>query len=391
MNYRLVVMAILVLVSCGEDPHSDHHDEEDAQIHEHAEGVVELSSEQMRNLGLRFDRVKQRSIRSIVRLKGRVELPPNGMSVASSPIGGQVVQVFIEPGQQVRKGQHLFSIHNLELVDWQKDYLKNSADISYLDRELERQRILLEEKISAQKTVDELMRRKQQAEVEMRAIQKKLESLGITTGDIGKELKDRFYVFATQKGRVEHININPGAFVTPSQPLVEIINSDRLHLHLQAFGQASNLLKEGQILQFNVQTKPETLGQAKIKWINNIMDEENNNYDIHAEIQEIESDLIPGEFVEARIIAEEDSVATVPVEAITFDRGLKYLFAVEDAEPNQTHFRKVLVKTGIQDLGYTEILPVDPLNAEDQIVIEGAFFLMAESKKGEMAGGGHHH
>ncbi|MFT7299108.1 MAG: cobalt-zinc-cadmium efflux system membrane fusion protein, partial [Sphingobacteriales bacterium] len=42
------------------------------------------------------------------------------------------------------------------------------------------------------------------------------------------------------------------------------------------------------------------------------------------------------------------------------------------------------------DIGYIEILPVTKIHPKSQIVVSGAFYLLAEMKKGE-GGHGHHH
>ena len=48
------------------------------------------------------------------------------------------------------------------------------------------------------------------------------------------------------------------------------------------------------------------------------------------------------------------------------------------------------INRGVSDLGYVEVLPIDDIPEGSDIAIEGAFFIMAQSKKGE-EGAGHHH
>jgi len=384
---------IAAFYSCGDtgQMETDDHAHGINDSHAQVEGVIELSLEQMKNIGLQFGKMEERAIRSLVKLNGRVELPPSGMAVASSPIGGRIVDVLIEPGQAVIKGQKLFSVFSLELVDWQREYLQMRADLEFLEKELERQKQLSEEKIAPEKQYQETHAKFQSKHLGLKAVTQKLAALGISTKSNFEELLDHFYVYAGQSGRVEHININSGAFVEPSLTLVEIINDKNLHLHLLAYGKQSDLIEVGQNLHFNVLSRPGEIQNARIKWINNVVNEENNSYDIHAEVIDERRDLIAGEFVEARVMSDSDSLWSVPTNAVTFDRGLEYLFVLSGADSDGTHFRKVQIQSGIEDLGYVEVLPVDPLTESDQIVTEGAFFLMAETKKQEMGEAGHSH
>ncbi len=394
MKYSNIFFWLLILLwSCRPttaDMSSHGHAHGPDDDHSHDDERIELTSEQMSNAGLQFGRIEQRSLQSVVKIKGRVELPPNGMAVASSPIGGRIDEVLVQPGQRVKAGQRLFTIFNLELIDWQQDYLRAKAEAEYLTLDLNRQKRLSDEELSPVKNYEAVLAKKQQAEATMRGLRSKLLAVGIQAESIGPHLQDKFYVFAPQAGRIEHVNVSKGSYIAPSNNLVEIIDDHHLHLHLQAYGQDIKYLQEGQVLKFFIQSRPENIQTARIKWINNVVDESMNAYDIHAEVVGSQEGLIAGEFVEARVITEEETIPSLPMQALTSDKGLKYIFVVDEATPSRGFFRKVMINTGVSDLGFVEVLPIDPLEADDQIVVNGAFFLMAESKKGEAAPGHSH-
>lgn len=223
----------------------------------------------------------------------------------------------------------------------------------------------------------------------MEAIRIKLRTLGIAESD---QIRAIFSVTAPAAGIVQHLLVSNGQFVNASTPLAEIINNHHLHLHLVAYGSDVTVLNKDQILSFFVQSRPEKILQARIMWINSMVDEDNNSYDVHAEIIDDHKGLSAGEFVEARVINQERSINTVSLEAVTIDKGLHYIFVREDATEDEIHFKKLQVQIGESDLGYVEILPIDPLPEVGKSIIaaKGSFFLMAESKKGEV-GAGHSH
>lgn len=64
--------------------------------------------------------------------------------------------------------------------------------------------------------------------------------------------------------------------------------------------------------------------------------------------------------------------------------------AEEDSHKGEFLFRKIEVSTGVRDIGFTEVVPVQPIPPNAQVVTKGAFYLLAELKKGE-TGHDHHH
>lgn len=402
-QYGLCAFAMITAATfqAGCDSHSemasdDHQDEHsnasDPHAHESMEtpsDEVHLTVEQAQNIALTFEAITPRKIRSLVKLSGRVELPPAGKAFASSSLQGKVTSVHVIAGQVVRKGQRLFTIENLDIVDWQEQIKIRQAELEFLKKELARQRQLNEEEIAPTKNYESLEAKKLQYEASINANLAKLATMGITPSE---DIQSRFSIVAPAAGIVQHLLVSNGQFVDASTPLAEIINNQHLHLHLVAFGVDVTVLDKDQILNFFVQSRPNHLLQAKIMWINAMVDQDDNSYDVHAEIIDDHKDLSAGEFVEARVINQEQSVNTVPLEAVNIDKGLHYIFAREDATTEEIHFKKLQVQIGESDLGYVEILPLDPLPelGKSIIAVQGSFFLMAESKKGEV-GAGHSH
>jgi len=191
-------------------------------------------------------------------------------------------------------------------------------------------------------------------------------------------------------GYVREIKANTGVFVQPEMSLFEIVDNHHLHIDLKVFEKDLPYIKEGQIIQFSLQSQPDELMEAYIFAIGKALDRAERTVDVHAEIKEEKGNLLPGMFVEARIILDDKKVPTLPDDAITVDKGLFYIFVKEEEHEDETHFVKIPVLKGVSDFGFTEIKLLEALPENAEIVTEGAYFLMAQSKKGE-EGAGHHH
>lgn len=391
-----LIIFYMVLVACNSAGHSHElgHDHD----HDHPEEVgpqagmvqeVTMTREQINNIELTYTALTPKKIRSMVRLTGRVELPPSGKAMAGSILEGKVTAVHVMAGSQVKKGQRLFTVQNLQIIDWQQELKMKQAELDFLIKDLERQKQLSIEELTAVKNYENALSEKLQQEAAIEALKAKLNALGLRADD---QIQSTFSVLAPMSGFLQHLLVSNGQFIDASTPLAEIINNQHLHLHLMAFGSDVSLLDKDQVLSFFIQSRPDQILQAKILWINAMVNEDNNSYDVHAEIMDDHVKLSAGEFVEARVINQEQTLHVVPLSAVSSDKGLYYIFVKDDEHDNEVHYRKIQVRTGESDLGFIEILPVDPLPAvgDSSVVYNGAFFLLAESKKGEETSGHAH-
>lgn len=393
------LLAILLFPNCAHDhadddghQHEATSNEDEAMAHGSAADLMEvgLTHDQIKNIGLEFETIMPRKIKSIVKLNGRVELPPLGKAEVGSSLDGKITGIFTQPGKYVNKGQKLFTLENLAIIDWQQDLEKERAELEYLKNELARQKGLSDDAIAPVKNYESTLSKLRQSEAMIKGLEGKLNALGISH-NLSGAYQSSFSIFAPSSGVVQHLSADMGSFISAGTPLAQIINNTNLHLHLSAFGGDISKLKEGQLINFFVHSRLDKIMEAKIFWINSIVDEESNSYDVHAEILNGNQDLISGEFVEARVINQEQTINTLPIEAVTTDKGLDYIFIKEEEHEDEVHFLKLQVHVGEHDLGYVEVMPIDPIPAGAEVVTKGAFFLMAQSKKGEEGAGGHSH
>ena len=124
-------------------------------------------------------------------------------------------------------------------------------------------------------------------------------------------------------------------------------------------------------------------------------------------------------FVTAKILVEENNARAVPKSALIEDGEEQYIFIkinekhhdeseqehegdkyTEDentkGEKKKEHkdktgllFKKVMVRTGVEDDKYIEIFPIENIKDDNEVVTSGAFYLRSELKKEEV--GEHEH
>ena len=106
---------------------------------------------------------------------------------------------------------------------------------------------------------------------------------------------------------------------------------------------------------------------------------------VHAEIKNKEDFLIPGMYINGKIIIGDNSVKALPESAIIEEEGKPYIFMAEiHKEDGKTEwaFKAIEVRTGIAEDGWVEIKLLEPLPIGTLVAWNNAYYLISEMKKG---------
>lgn len=397
-----------IFVSCNKkNPPDDHghehpegfvHEEDKEEMDSHGAGghaedeseEISLNLLQMKKIGLELGGFEQKNIKAVIKVNGVLEIPPQNKASVSSLLNGIVKKIHVKPGQFIRKGGLLASIQHTELIDWQEKLLVAEGELVFLRKEHERQKGLLEKEIASQKQFEKVSSELKIAEAHRMALRAKLKMVGLNPDKVAENIVSIIGLRSPMGGFVKHIGVNTGAFVQSNQELFDIVDNHHIHIDLKVFEKDLAFISINQKIDFSLQSKPGEVMEANIFSIGKAMNVQDRTVMVHAEIDNKGEQLLPGMYVEARIITGKETVTSLPAEAITSDKGLDYIFIKEETSGNETHFKKVQVITGGRDIGYVETDPMIRLTGKEEVVVKGAYFLMAQTKKGEV-GGGHHH
>lgn len=392
--FNIFLIFFLIGGCQSNDPH-DHADDEmqdaTAMDEEHGEEVG-LTKEQIQKIGLKLGTFENKNLQSTLKVSGKLELPPQNKASVSSIVAGKILNIHVKPGQYVKKGSALATIQNPDFIDWQQEYLEVQGDLIYLEKEFTRQEDLVKKEIAPQKQLEKVASERAIAHAKLQGLKSRMQVVGITIpGQETTELSTTAIVRSPINGFVRSIKMNTGTYSEPNQELFEIVDNHHLHIDFMVFEKDLPYIKDGQIIQFSLQSKPKEVMNAKIFAIGKALDEEKRTISIHAEIIDDKEHLLAGMYVEGRIILEDQKVLALPEEAIAIDNGLYYIFIKEEEHEDETHFKKIPVLKINSDFGYVQVDPLEKLENNAEIVVSGAYFLMAQTKKGEEGAGGHHH
>jgi cobalt-zinc-cadmium efflux system membrane fusion protein len=158
--------------------------------------------------------------------------------------------------------------------------------------------------------------------------------------------------------------------VSSASELLEIVNTEHIHLELTVFEKDILTIKKDQKITFKVPEASNKSFEAEVHLVGTSINE-NRTITVHGHINNEENtNFIVGMFVEADITIHSDKGSGLPLEAIIkAEDGVYALSLVERAE-DQYYFEKVALNIGRQTESFVEILNTDALQGK-QIVIKG--------------------
>lgn len=392
---------ILILPSCAHD-HSDHigHDHreevtEDAHAkhdhgghgEEHEEGIF-LTRDQMKTVGVTFGNFSQTKINDYISATGTLGLPPNAYSSLSAKAEGFIKSSnkYVE-GSYVKKGERMAYLENPDFIQNQQEYLEVAADLTYLQQELMRQRALVVENAGVEKNVQKLQSEVNRKNATLKGLSKQLAYLGINTDNLTAEnIVNRISILSPMSGYLTSIDMHNGMFVTPQKELMEIVSEKHLHLELDVFEKDMAQIKEEQKVSYTVPALGDKVYEGEVHVIGKEFNTQNKTVRIHGHLGKERPRFIKDLFVNAKIWLNDQTVAALPEKAVIKDGAFSYVYAAnEKSEEGKLKFEPLRVKAGATDNGFTSIELIDKIPEGMSLVTEGAYFVYAQSKAGELA------
>lgn len=345
---------------------------------------VILTSEQQTAIGLILDTILFRNLSTTLKVNGKVEVPPQNKAQVNILTGGIVKTIDIREGEFVQSGQTLATMENLEFIQLQQDYLTGQANLAYLKTEYDRQRELQKDNINASKTLQQAESNYNLQLTALKGLAQKLRFYNIDPDKLTNEtIHNSFTVLAPISGHITFIGIAMGQYVDPNTTIFQIVDNRYLHLDLTIFEPDIHKIRNGLRLTFSDANDASHIHTAEIFSINKAFEPNQQVLIAHAKILHDMETLLPGMFIEARINIDQENSATLPDEAIVSNGNDHFIFVAGD----ENKFTQVQVRIGTSDMGYTEIIPLEPLVKGQKVVVKGAYYLFSQLTKGE----GEHH
>jgi membrane fusion protein, heavy metal efflux system len=294
------------------------------------------------------------------------------------PYQGRIVQLHAKVGDNVTRGQVLFTIESPDLIQADSTLIAAAGVLDLTTHALERAKQLYEVQGLAEKDLQQATSDQQTAEGALKAARDAVAVFGKSQSEIDRMVKTRtidpyLVVPSPLTGRVTARSAAPGDFVQPGTVPAPYSVADISRIWMNASVTESDmpLVHKGQRVQVAVMAFPERVFEGDISTVGATVDPQLHRGLVRAEIDDPKHELLPGMFASFVIVTgEPQSAAAVPLDGVVREgNGTMTVWVTTDRH----HFTKRAVKIGLQHAGYDQIL--DGVRPGEQVVTKGAIFL----------------
>ena len=340
-------------------------------------GLITVSTAQFQSSGMEIANPIEQDFDVVINTSGRIDVPPQNRAQVTSFIGGYVKATKLLVGDKVTKGQALLTLENTEYLDIQKDYLEVAEQIKYLKSEFERQKTLYDEKITSQKNYLKAESEYRRTLGMYQSLRAKLQLLNINPSNVEKgKLTSIVTIFAPISGDIVIMNANVGMPVAPSDVILEIVDTNHLHLELAVFEKDILKVKVGQKITFVVPEATKEVFDAEVHLVGKSIEGNDRTINVHGHLDDnIKQKLLTGMFVEAKIKTSSKKGFSIPTEALISENNKNFVLLLNNDANNILSFKKVPVTLGEKSERNVEIIPDNQINASSKILIKGVFDL----------------
>ena len=337
---------------------------------------VSLTEVQLKQANLTIGTLQKKSLSAELKLNGVVDVPPQNMVSVSFPVGGYLKSTKLIPGMHVSRGELIAIMEDQSLIQLQQDYLMAKSKGEYLNQELDRQAILSENKVNAEKVYQQAVADFNNNQVLLKGLSEKLKLIGLNPDKLTIETISRSVpVLSPINGFVSKVNVNIGKFVNPSDVLFELINPDDIHVALTVFEKDIEKIRIGQKVKLNVADDPKNQYDGEVILVTRNLDE-NRSGVIHCHYEMKPKNLMPGMFINATLEVAATDLWSVPEDAVARFGNKEFIFE----STGKGEFNMLEVKTGIRQKGFVELVGDPALWQDKQIVLHNAYTLLGKLK-----------
>ncbi len=367
----IIIITLLILFSaCGTKQQGEQTEESSKA----AEVLVTLSSTQTKNSDIVLGKLEKHSISSVIRVNGKIDVPPQNMVSVSMPLGGYLKTTKLLPGMHINKGEIIATMEDFQYIQLQQEYLTTKSKLLFTETEFLRQKELNQSKASSDKVFQQTQMDYSAQKIALSALAEKLKLININPQNLSEtNLSKSVNMYSPIDGFVSKVNVNIGKYVNPADILFELVNTTDIHLNLKVFEKDLGELSIGQkVIAYNNQSDKKH--NCEIILISQDLSSE-RTAEVHCHFENYDKTLLPGMYMNAEIETKRENAYALPEETIVNFEGKNYIFTTE----KENQYQLTEVETGGKENGYIEIKNSEALQNKT-IVMKGAYTLLMKLK-----------
>ena len=301
-----------------------------AWTYEQAEGRVRMDDAKLKVAGIQLRAAGPSKIRSVLQLQGEIQFNQDRVAHVVPRLAGVVSRVAKNLGDQVKRGELLAVLESQALSDLKSEHFAAQSRLDLARGNLEREKRLWEEKISAQQDYLASRQAAVEAEIAHRNVEQKLLALGLTHEAVmrsgGADSLTRYEIRSPMDGVVTEKHIAVGEAVKEDASIFTIADLSSVWAEMTIYPKDLGSVKLGQ----KVTVRASALNaeaEGRVSYVGSLIGEQTRSAKARVTLQNPERSWRPGLFVTVDLVQDESEVpVAVSVEAIQTLRDAKVVF-----------------------------------------------------------------
>jgi len=309
---------------------------------------------------------------------GSIEFDEEMATQVFAPYQGRIIGLFASVGDDVQKGQTLFTIDSPDLLQAESTLIAAAGVLELTTRNLTRLTDLRKSLAVSQREVDQATSDHQTAEGNLRAARDSVRLFGKTDAVIDRIIANRMadptlVVASPITGLITARNAAPGLFVQPGNPPAPfvVVDTNIMWMLAQVPESDSPTFRVGQELQVTLNAFPGRAFDGKITTIGASVDANTRRVLVRSEVKDPQHELRAGMFANFVIrVGSPERSPGIPLDGVVREGdGTMTIWVTAD----RRRFTKRTVKIGKQYGGYRQIF--EGAQVGELVATEGAIFL----------------
>ena len=312
--------------------------------------------------------VAQQQIERKLQLPAMVEADPARTVKVLPPVAGRLIDLKVQLGERVERGQELAVIDSSDLAQAYADDEKARSALKLTKQTLDRTLAL--EKVSGAAVKDRQQAENDhaQAEAEFQRAQSRLRAIGVSADprEAGRVLSLK----APVSGSVIDLQVARGAYLNdPTASIMTIANLDEVWVTANVPEKDAALVTQGQPVDVVFTAYPGEVFKGRVLFVSDILDPDTRRIKVRIAFQNPDMRLKPNMFANATFITQKRTVPMIPTTAVVLKNEADQVFVeiapwTFEARPVEIEFQqgdRAVVAHGLQ--------------AGEHVVVKGAVLL----------------
>lgn len=376
MHKAFLIIISVALLSCKGNKEAN----KEAQTTTDSSAFIQLTEQQEKNGNIVLGTLSHKSISSVLKVTGKIDVPPQNMVSVSFPLGGYLRSTKLLPGMHLKKGEVIAVLEDQQFIQMQQDFLTANAKQSFLENEYNRQKELNASKATSDKIFQQSEADYKSNRIMIRSLEEKLRLIGLNPELLNETSISRSVnVLSPIDGFVSKVNVNIGKYINPSEVMFELVNPTDIHLNLTIFEKDIAQISIGQNVLAYTNANPEKKYPCEVILIGKDISID-RSIEVHCHFDKYDKSLVPGMFMNGLIEIKNQDMPALPEESVVQFEGKSFVFVSH----GKNQFEMIEVETGEHDKGMISIVSSKKPLESMSVVEKGAYtLLMAMKNSGE--------